>query len=169
MRDICVKLKKCLNLCVARSWIILLAKFIMVKSILNSAAIQAFSKLFPIHGVVRIQFVDPTCMHFMHHSEAGMNFIWGSSLIWPTSYVHGVPIFLFIHYFARNFYQVGPWLLNSSKFHQKVRRKRSEKKVRVLFLKSTSSTIKRPTSKLKIIVVKFVKNSWKSTWKSTAH
>ena len=55
--------------------------------------------------------------------------------------------------------QVKPWLLNSSKFHQKVRRKRSEKKVRVLFLKSTSSTIKRPTSKLKIIVVKFVKNS----------
>ena len=50
-----------------------------------------------------------------------------------------------------------PWLLNSSKFHQKVRRKRSEKKVRVLFLKSTSSTIKTPTSKLKIIVVKFVK------------
>ena len=49
------------------------------------------------------------------------------------------------------------WLLNSSKFHQKVRRKRSEKKVRVLFLKSTSSTIKQPTSKLKIIVVKFVK------------
>ena len=49
------------------------------------------------------------------------------------------------------------WLLNSSKFHQKVRRKRSEKKVRVLFLKSTSSTIKQPTSKLKIIVVKYVK------------
>ena len=50
-----------------------------------------------------------------------------------------------------------PWLLNSSKFHQKVRRKRSEKKVRVLFLKSTSSTIKRPTSSLKFILVKFVK------------
>ena len=31
------------------------------------------------------------------------------------------------------------------------------KKVRVLFLKSTPSTIKRPTSKLKIMVIKFVK------------
>jgi hypothetical protein len=30
-------------------------------------------------------------------------------------------------------------------------------KIRVLSLKSTSSTIKQPTSKLKIIVVKFVK------------